>query len=251
MKTKTAFLFLVLATMIGCNAGPSVVLNEGYYQLKITESPAEGNSLSAPTLNFMSATLHVKNADSLEFPGWQNIGDALWGHSRFAYQIEGSQITLSDNDFSQKLNIGYTADSLLRLEVNADAFKTIYFERLVLREKGMSYQVAGFELAKGAENTNISEYTGTLFSQPAFHFGMGDTVVIAPALARYLTKDAQLADSVFTYQIGKSDITFSQAGHTLKMPYFYDGAVRLSVDDPIFKRLDLAEVKKPQAGSVN
>lgn len=245
MNTKTAFLLLVLATLIGCNTGPSVVLKDGYYQLKSSTKKTPGYSTSESRPNFTSAVLHVKSADSLEFPGLQNIGDALWGHSRFSYQIKGDQITLSDKDFSQRMGFGYAPDSLIWFDLNAGDTRTVFFERLTLQMKGKTYKVVGFELAKGNENTNVSEYIATLFTKTAFSFGAGDSVVIAPALARYLTKDAQLSDSIFTCQIGENDITFSQASHSLKISYVFDGVFRLHLDDQVFKRLDLMEEKQP------
>jgi len=220
-----------------------VILKKGYYQLTKTESNKPSGTISKPEIKFNSATLHIMNNDSLEFIGLKNIAEVLWGHNKFKYQINGNEITLVDKDFQKKMDFLITPDSLLKLELKNDEFKSMYFEYLRLKLPG-KYKVCGFQLKANTVSSEISKCMETIFTNVTFNFFKNDSVIIDPLFVQYITQDSTSFDSIFNYKILENEILFIKSGDSIKISYIYDGALRLQINDKNFERLDLGEVKK-------
>ncbi len=156
MKKDTLYtLFIIAAILVGCNSEKqSVTLKKGYYSL--VQTIQKTNNFLPSENDFHSSSLYIRDTDSLFFPGSKNIGDFIWGHNRFKYQIDGDEITLYNKDFKERYNIEITNDSLLKLEIDNDKFSHISFKYITLELSG-KYQVVGFTQNKTAMKNKRAE----------------------------------------------------------------------------------------------
>ena len=243
MKKDTVYtLFIIAAILVGCNSEKqSITLKKGYYSL--VQTVQKTTNFFHSESDFHSASLYIGDTDSLFFPGSKNIGDYIWGHNKFKYQIEGDEITLYNKGFKETFNIEITKDSLLKLEINNDKFSYISFKYITLKLSD-KYQVIGFTQNKTAIKNKINRYVETLFNHVSFNFKTNDTVEIYPPLAQYFLKDSTATDFIFTYNKLEKEIVFISPNQTFKLPYLYDGILHLYINDNHFKQFDLIKAKE-------
>ena len=239
MKKNTKYLLIVIiAGIFACNSEKQQVkLKTGTYSLKKSDQ----NTLNTK-INFASATLQISNNDSLTFPGFKNIGIELFGQDKFKYQIYGNEILLYNDNFKERFDFEITKDSLLKLTVNKDKFKNIYFEHQILNLLG-KYQITSFTKNKAIPFENLKEHYSS-FNSVAFEFSDDKSVIINPKIFKYLLKEATAIDSIFQYKVQGNKIVFSNSKQTFELPYSYDGVIHLHLNNDIFKKFDLGKTEK-------
>ncbi|MFA7080694.1 MAG: hypothetical protein WC203_07330, partial [Candidatus Bathyarchaeia archaeon] len=249
MKDRIFIFFIAIALILMTNCttdSKSTNLEKGYYHLKRSNSQLKIKDDLSQTVKFTSANLHIIDKDSLEFIGDNNIGNALWGHDKFKYKLKGKKIHLIDGNYKNKIKYSFTPDSLLELEVNTGGFKSLCFDYLVLELDGR-YSIAGFQIREEATWEEAGKYINTAFKGDCLNFFEKDSVVLSKPFAKFITNDSTLSDSIFKFQIQKDKILFANKDKRFEITYQYDGIVRLFVDNNVFERLDLVDLKNKNA----
>tara|TARA_R110002051_G_scaffold324078_2_gene419943 strand:- start:15 stop:743 length:729 start_codon:yes stop_codon:yes gene_type:complete len=240
-KTTKYLLIVIIAGLFACNTEKQQVkFKKGAYLLtKTDQSASEKNELNAK-INFASATLQISDNDSLTFTGFKNIGIALFGQDKFKYQISGNEILLYNDNFKETFDFEITKDSLIKLEVNKDKFKNIYFEYQTLNLLG-KYQIMSFTKNKIVPFEDLKEHYNS-FNSIAFEFSDNKSVIINPEIFQYLLKDSSPIDSVFQFKVQENKIVFSNSKQTFELPYSYDGIIHLYLNNDIFEKFDLRKI---------
>lgn len=233
---------IVLFLLSNCNSKKSPSeLEIGFYRLSSSVSTSDEISNSFTEINFRNATLFVKSTDSLEFIGDQNIAGMLWDHNTFKYKIDGNTLILSDRDFVEKIKFEINEDSLLKLEVNTKDFESISFEHLKMNLEG-KYAVYGFTVNENVQRDEDFNRSLSLFNDNFLIFSDTQIVKINTPLAQLITNNYSSLDSVFSYQIIGNELLLANQNSSVKVPFVYDGEVRLFINNRTFNKLDLGKV---------
>lgn len=242
-KTTFSLIAIVLIVVWGCTTNnQSKEIQPGFYQLTKTETTHAENISILQKLGFQSGIIHIIDKDSLAFVGQNTMGDLLWGHSQFNYKIKGKRIVLKSGDFKKKIKFEITPDNLLKLETNAENMTNVYFEPLEINLAG-KYRVYSFMKKEGAPDNEILTFAQNVFRKESFDFVSNNKVIIQPNLAQLLTGSAVPTDTVFNYNVLNNEITFSNASHSVSVPYVFDGIFRLTIDNSNFERIDIDKIQ--------
>ncbi len=243
MKNLTKCLFItIIIGFVSCNTDrQQVSLKKGNYILKKFDNKVSNKNKVTSSVSFVSGTLHINN-DSLTFPGFKNIGTALFGQDKFKYQISGNEIVLYNDNFKKTFDFEITKDSLIKLEVNKGKIKNIYFKHQTLSVVG-KYQIKSYTKRASISWEDIKKYHGSVLGFIAFEFFKDNTVTINPKLSQYLVNKPTFFNAVFQYEIKGNKIIFSNSKETFELQYSYDGILRLHLSNEVFKKFDLGKIE--------
>lgn len=234
---------LILILILSCTSNKkSKEIQPGFYQLTKTETTIDGNIITPQNQGFQSGIIQIIDNDTLEFVGQNTIGDLLWGHSEFNYEIKRGKMVLSNGKFKKKIKFEITPDNMLKLETNAEGMTNIYFEPLEVKLSG-KYRVFSFMKNEHASDSIVINIATNVFNTESFNFLSGNSVIIQPQLAQLITGEIVSADTVFRYEVINNEITFSNASHSVTIPFIFDGIFRLSINDNNIERIDLGEIE--------